>query len=453
MACWTLAAVLLGCLGPAAVRAGAAGDAPTATDVALRRLASPLQRERRLALHRLVALLPGDRAAVVAALPSARWDVQLLLVEVLSRDGSPDAIRALLAHLVRTDETQALRIRLSLARDDDARPRLLKAWREDPGHFADVASASPRGARRIRELVHVLRRGEIERKFVARKSRSGSTGYYKGQYDVLRGKGLEKGYRKQALEVVTGVALDEAVPTAGLYPSGVYRFLHQHTVDEVELRDMALNAVAELCTPADATIVARLEAHLATAKVKTLRLEARLQKLMRQMGWSWKATQDAMVDLDDAVGEELDELACLYQILPDRYDVEVRLFLQRLRDLDPYLIRPDAYAAALLIRVGWYEDAIRAYDLDMRSGSRALGYYNQACAYASWSRKVGLSPAQHDALVEQGIAHLEMSAQYGWSDVQWMDEDRDLDPLRKYRRARYDALVARIRRKLRLPPK
>ena len=438
----------------------ASADAPEATRTAARtalaQLSSPLLEARQAAVQRLVALLPDARPQVIESLAGSPWVAQLHLIEVLSRDGGPEALDALVRHLVRADETQAQRIRVSLAEDPSARDRLLAAFRQDAAGFARAAGTTRGGQRRLRELLSLLQRAEIEARFVARKSRSGSTGYYKGQYEHLRGADREAGYRALALEVVTGVALDEAIPTPGVYRTGVYRFLHEHTIDEWELRSMALNAVAELCTPQDELVVERLEISRTKLGTRWLELDERLRQAGETESWNSKVFQDAFTDWEDCVGEYADQVACLYQIVPERYDDEIEILIQRIRDPDLYAVtNPSSMVAALLIRVGWYERAVDAYRESMRRnrGSPALGFYNQACAYAGWSQKVGLSRAAQESKLDQAIMCLELSVERGWSDVDWMNEDRDLDPLRAHRKQRYDVLVERIRKEFELPPK
>lgn len=435
----------------------ARADAPpaerTAADDAFEQLRSRLQSERHRGVEALVALLPGVRERVVDALPRAPWVVQVELLEVLARDGSAQAQSALLGHLDRTDETQAVRIRVGLVRDPAAAQRLLATYRRDPRKFLRGTKPTAQVARRRLDLVRLLERAEVERLFLSRKSKSGSTGYYKGQYDVLADAKRGPAYRDLALRVVTGIALDQAVPTPGVYTSGVYRFLRPHAVDEWELRGMATNAVAELCTREDQEILQRLAEQLGVLQEKRDRLFSRLYLLGRRYGDASKPFQDALFDWDDALGEYADMLTCIYNITPDRYyDDLVEGFLQELEDYRyPYVpIRRSSYVAAVLIRVGWYERAIYAYDRSMEwGGSRALGYYNQACAFANWSLQEGLSPGRRRSYRLLALRKLADSVKEGWSDIGWMDQDRDLDPIRDTEA--YRGLLEHIRRTYRPP--
>lgn len=455
-----LLVLLLACVLPAHLPAAAedrppADEAPDAVTTALARLGSPVATHRRQAVERLVGLMPDAAPRLIEALDEASWSVQVQILEVLGRDGSKASVQALLQHLVRADEAQAVRIRLAIVRDVEASTRLLASWREDPEAFVARGGGGAKGARRLQELIDLLRRAEIEAKFLSRKSKSGSTGYYKGQYDILKGEGLEPDYRKLALEVVTGIATDEAIATPGLYKHGIYRFLRPHFVDEWEFQSMALNAVAELCTPKDRVIIERLERRRIDLLIKRERLKTAFLEVWASHDYNSKVYQDAWFDWDDALGEYLDQVACLYLILPDDYHGHVIEFIDELRSRRPRPVRPYSYVAGLQIRCGWYRDAIDSYADAMRIGygSKAYGYYNQACAYASWSRKPGLSSREQQRHLDSALRTLRLSVHYGWSDIDWMNEDRDLDPLREHRASGYEALVALIKEKYGLEEK
>ena len=200
-----LAVLFVGPTSAWAEEGAPAGEGRSDVAVALGQLASPVLTERREAVERLLTLMPGARPTLIAALRGATWSVQVQLLEVLARDGGDGSVDALLQHLVQADEAQGVRIRLTLVRDEKASARLLAAWRKDPEAFTQ--RGGPKGARRLQELADLLRRAEIEATFLARKSKSGSTGYYKGQYDALKGVDRKPGYRKLALQVVTGIAI------------------------------------------------------------------------------------------------------------------------------------------------------------------------------------------------------------------------------------------------------
>ena len=64
-------------------------------------------------------------------------------------------------------------------------------------------------------------------------------------------------------------------------------------------------------------------------------------------------------------------------------------------------------------------------------GSRAIAYYNKACAYAMWSLAPEVpSEKIRDALRREGLASLQRSVDAGYQDWPWMEQDRDLDAIR-----------------------
>ncbi len=454
-----LTAVCLLAACAVALPAVAAADAPpgraTTADDAFAQLHSPLLVIRQEGVQALIDLLPGVRKRVIAGLTGSDWRTQVHLIEVLARDESDEALSALLKHFEHTDETQALLIRRTLLEDASITDRLLKAYRKDPKLLLRGAPGSKRAGRRRADLVVLLQRAEIEQKFLSRKSKTGSTGYYKGQYDLLKDPKLGKAYRDQALQVVAGIALDEAVPVPGVYRTGVYRFVRPHFVDEWELRGMAINAVAELSTAADTTVIERLKVKLAELEERRDKQYFELQRVGRRWNTDTKPFQDALMAWDDTLGLYGDFLACIYTVDPSSEIhelVEDYLFeLERYRW--PYVpIRRQGYIAGTLIRVGWYERAIIAYDEMMRiyNGSRALGFYNQACAYGNWSLEENLSKSKAAEYRRRALWCLDRAVQYGWSDIGWMSQDRDLDPIRNT--AKYAMLVETIKRKLLPPP-
>lgn len=457
----TLLVALLGSpgLGPGAREARAEAAAPL--ERALDAIDSPLQGAREGAEAWLAAALTGPeagaaRARIAARLPEAPWAVQVALAEVLARDESPESLDLLLAHLTRAPTSQYGLIAMALLRDPQTGTRLLDAWRTRPEAFAGRDRPAEQRAR-LAELGELLRRLEIERLFVARKSPSGGTGYYRGQYEEL----ARAGRREPALRVVLGIALDEALPMPGHFVSGGYQFLQPVRVEIAELRDMAINAVAELATPGDEEAVARLERRRGQLEEEWQR---RYEWLLAHRSDYWesderaKRWEDRHALWEDVVGEYADVVACLYLVVGGPYERHVRAFLDRMDEFlwdrtAPRPIMTQALKSSVLIRVGWYREAIQAYQASLRSAmsSRVLAYYNMACAYANWSLQedaeaTGLGEVRRN----QALSMLEESVRLGWTDLDWMRQDRDLDPLRDS--PRYRALEQVVRERLFLPP-
>src|SRR5262249_21699703 len=118
--------------------------------------------------------------------------------------------------------------------------------------------ASGKAPARIEEVSGLLRRARIEALFLSKKSRSGSTGYYRGQFDAL------KDDRELAVDVVLAILEDRALKWPGEVPSGSYRFLRPPPVllDRSEIRELAANALAELVTNEDRRVLVDLKALL-----------------------------------------------------------------------------------------------------------------------------------------------------------------------------------------------
>ncbi len=466
-----LALALGGALLAAAVADGgglgpgrAWADKATRSDVVdevFRGLSSPLQSAREGAEARLSDLLQGadgefTRRRIAEALPSAPWTTQVVFAEVLARDGAPDSLRALLAHLAAAPQSQFALTAMSLVRDPAAGDQLLTSLRLNPDLFAPEGLGA-QGQSRLNEFRRLIQRLEIEGIFVSRKSRSGGTGYYKGQYEEL----ARDGRRELALEIVLAIALDEALPVPGQFTSGAYQFLRPLAAEIGELRGMAINAVAELATSDDTAVIDRLER-------RRLRLlqewHERYEWLVENFDDYWmqdaraKAWEDKQMLWEDGVGEYADVVACLYSVAGSSYTRRVREFIERMERFEFDTSRPRplmsrALKSSILIRVGWYEEAIAAYRSALRTtaSSRVLAYYNMACAYANWSlledeNGTGLGDARRD----QALTALEQSVSLGWSDLDWMRQDRDLDPLRSS--LRYRAVEQIVLKRLDLPP-
>lgn len=392
-------------------------------------LSAPGEATRRAAVEALVDALPASRPLVLEALEDARPEVQLHLIEVLGRDGSPAAIRALLVALAAAEPLQASRIRYSLVARPEVAQSVLEAWAEDPSLRVpdDGETVSPE----VQALEVLLRRAEAERLFLARKSITGGTGSYRGQYQSL------EPYRDEALDLCVGILLDRAVDEPGVFTTGRFEFLRtpDRAVDMDELIGMASHAFAELGRPTDHEHVRLLEAELRVL----------LSRIQEYRGFG---------DLTflENLGRYADILVALFHVYPKRYGRGVD---QLLRNISPggdwYDGLTVSHRAAILLQVGRYEEAIREFEYLLRRRdpvgitSRTVTYYNMACAYAQWGERV--EGAEREEKRQLALEYLQRTVAAGWSDVGWLDEDRDLDPIRKtdeFQRIRRAVLVANI---------
>lgn len=391
-------------------------DAPPAataeqTARSIEGLTSPLERSRRAAVADLIAGLPGTRSAVIAALPESTPAVQLLLVEVLAADASLPAIRALLGTMNEAEESLAVRIRLLLVRDEKTAGRVLEAWDADPSLRQDP---SGKITERTKILERLLRRAEVERLFVSRKSKTGSTGSYRGQYEVLAP------YREEALQVCVGILTDRAVPIPGVFTAGTFTFLRPPPVHvrTSELIGMAAHAVSELARPTDTYALFTLTTRLHD-------LDRQLQRLSYY--------EDDVV-FGDILNQYADLLVALYLVRPEneRLRLDLEDFLERIQsDRTWASTLGSSYRPIVLLRVGRYEEAVDELEMLVRfeaAMSMASAHYNLACAYAQWGS--GLEGSQRARRLAQALQHLDQAVQHQWLDIGWMDQDRDLEPIR-----------------------
>lgn len=435
--------LVLACVLGAAPPAGAGDDRPLSVEAfeqQISRLRHPMLAERDAARRHLAAAMPGVRQQVISALDDAPWVVRLQLAHILASDGSQPSTDALLRLFESVSEVEADAIRQRVLRDEVASQRMLERLEASPKLLEGEGKAKSR----LRAAYKLLKRAQIEETFLSRKSDSGSTGYYRGQYDDL------KPDRKQALDIVTHIALDEALQVPGRYKTGRYQFIRVRAIELWELRDMAMNAVAELGTADDHVVIARLVRHAG-------RIQREAYRMSRAIGFGgWSDDAEQLEDqeiLMEVAGQWGDALSALYIIdpTPSRENA-LREYMDALQYDFATKIRyrwwSEQARAATAIRVGWYPMAVELYKglLGRRYGpSDATSHYNLACAYASWSLDPpkGLDPEE---LRELAIAHLSSAVSGGWTDLGWMEEDRDLDPIRKS--PAYRALVRHIQSEL-----
>jgi hypothetical protein len=191
---------------------------------------------------------------------------------------------------------------------------------------------------------------------------------------------------------------------------------------------MAANAVAELLRPTDVVEARRLHEYVVLTGPE---LVHRRHPLRRNS----PGPDD---DLFDTV------LAALYRIrdeLPAGSGEEGDLPVEpsawyaeraehRLRELSRLSRGPDS-AAVLALRMGRYGDALEHYRRVVRDEvSPALAYYNMACVLANWSLEDDLDPEDRAEKRRLAVALLERSVSAGYVDWPWMEQDRDLDPIR-----------------------
>lgn len=410
---------------------------PSAVEADLARLDAPYLEDRADAAARLSATLPETRATLVAAFRAASGTRKAALAAILAEDTGAETVAALLDAYETTDDPAVLAaIWRGLLRHGDALEAALDARKDRKGE----AAARLLGLRGLR------RRARIETLFLAKKSRSGLTGYYRGQFDDLRVD------REMALRVLFGVLRDRAIEGPGRpkwsFPTGSYVFLSEPPGIwmQSEIRGLAANAVGELITRDDAFHLEELgrihEELTDVAQVKRLAL--------RRRNFPPVSVEDELADV---------VLTALARHAPDAVspgpdgepwrktlDARVRTLLNFDREVGS--------AAALCLRMGDYRKAIDLYGRELTQQDRqntAYPYYNIACAWAMWSREIEAeNPSKAAEYRSFGLSNLRRSVDAGYPDWPWMEQDRDLDALRAD--PRYAALLARVKERFLAPP-
>jgi hypothetical protein len=408
-------ALLLGTLprAPLVWAEDAAPESPVASaadeaTASLAALDAPLFREREEAVEALIAGLPGTRSGVLAAFTGAEGRRRGLLARILAADGTTQSLDALLKALPSTsDPATTSAIRASLVAHAEEVAGAVASWRD-----ADGTLPPP-----VAELALLLRRARVEALFLGRKSRTGTTGSYPGQFEVLRAE------RELALDVCLGILLDRPAKLPGQFPYGTYHWLRPPSfiVEKIELQYMALHAIGELATAEDTEILDELENF-------HHELEDVILKIERQARWPASAERGLRHTL----------LTTLARLRPEPWLAEAELMIEALRQ--NLSTRDDA--AAMCMRLGRYAQAVRLYQLLQRSGESALTSYNLACTFARWSEE---TPDPRDAAARRShaLTALERAHKDGYPDWLWMEQDRDLDAVRSD--PRFAELVRRMK--------
>lgn len=428
----SLAVLCLATVVASAVPKAAAADVTGLID----RLDAPFLSDREEAVEALVAAGPRARDAVVASFLTPGHPRRPELARVLAADGSAPALHALLAVLptlgdAAEDLATTRAVQQSLVEHAERVADAVLAWRDERGEVP----------RAVADVAGLLVRARVETRFLSRKSASGHTGSYPGQFDLLRPD------REAALEVGFHVLRDRELKVPGRFPSGTYRFLRrpEFLVEPLELQLMALHALSELLTPQDSRYLDALTTqYVRYHQVLTLSRNGRFDRPVE-------------ASLSDGI------LAVLARHRPDHaVPEEILLGVQRRGPRPGWLRVAEGQidelsrgtsadvtdAAQLAMQIGRFDRAVDIYTRLVRSRPSGVAYYNLACAYARWSREP--SPDRDpDALRLLAMRHMEHAVEAGYPDWVWMSEDRDLDPIRDL--PRFAALIERMKQSFQMP--
>lgn len=392
---------------------GASAGSASALDAGLADLDSPYLATRTAAIDALRRLDASARPALREAFRRAPEARRARLARVLAAGADVEDLGLVLDALTAAkDPATVAALRDVLVEHAELSETVIAARRAAGG-------ATPAAWASIEEL---LARARLEALFLSRKSLSGGTGSYDGQYAALRP------WRKPALELCIAMLAETEVRRPGVYPVGTYRFLRPPPVlvQHEEVREMAANAIAELCTADDASILDRLEA-----------VHGTLLEEMRTPGDENRVKRLIASGLDDIV---LPTLVTLGRAR--RFELELRV--EAHENEEEY-----ADAAHLRLRMKQFEAAVQLFQNQIRRRrEHVIPSYNLACAYARWSEAAAKDAALATRLREGAVRALEESYAYGYADWAWMEQDLDLQAIRGM--DRYRALVAEMKR--RFPP-
>lgn len=416
-----VAAALLGAAGPGRGEGPVEAAGSREADL-LAEAASPFLRVRQRAVEELIAGLPATAEGVRRAFRAGGDDLRADLAPVLAAAAGPEDLRLLLAAYATGSDGLAAAARAALLARAEVVRAALPALRAGP----PALDATP-GARALADLEALLERDLVESTFLSRRSRSGGTGSYRGQFDVL------KPWRETALTVCLHILRDWDLRLPGTYAAGGFRWLRpvQDVLDPWDARDLALTALGDLAQPGDRDLIARLEDYAQFLEALPSGYDDGPFEAEPERGAFYEGV-----------------LALLSRLAPQRWSARVR---RRVLDLwgSGFSVNRET-AAMLALKAGWYEEAVRYYQrliLSRDNTSPATHHYNLACAICQWS----LEPGRNDParLRERALDELTRAVEEGWLDLPWMQEDGDLHPIRSS--PRFRALEERMRRALQLP--
>ena len=370
----------------------------------------------------------ATRTAAIASLSAAGAKSRPALRDAFRQAGEPR--RAQLARVLASgadrDDLSLLLDALAVAKD----PQTIATLRDVLVEHAEeseavIASRRTDGAAPTAwsELEGLLERARLEALFVSRKSLSGGTGSYDGQYEVLRP------WRKPALEICVAMLAETEVRRPGVFPAGTYRFLRPPPVlvEHEELREMAANAIAELCTADDTAILTRLEA-----------VHEALEADMARTDDANRVKRLIAASLDDIV---LPTLVALDRRSRMELELRVRAYEEEREFYDE--------AARLRLRMKEFPAAVELFQRQISNGQYVIPSYNLACAYARWSETTAGDDAKLAArLRDLAVRALADSVTHGYADWAWMEQDLDLRAIRDT--TGYRELVADLKK--RFPP-
>jgi len=291
--------------------------------------------------------------------------------------------------------------------------------------FARVPAGVQLPPIRQRALDELRLRWKVEAAFAGLKSRSGRTGHFTGQYKAL------KPYLPGAVEVMWAIARDRSWPQPGEASGEGYRPLHPAMLDYEldERRTLAAYSFGELIDKNDFVWKRKLLELFYEYWAKHSELHP-IEKLA----------------IAPAIAYSLHDLGDPRPA--DRYITYLRRKARHLTFEGLQAMWDLGYA---YMRIGefdkgedWYKKVIRLQD----DWGRGVACYNLACHFAV---RAASEPKQAKFFKWKSLEWLETAIeQHNFIDWVWMDEDGDLNAIRK--EPRYIALRDALRRRYPEPP-
>jgi hypothetical protein len=280
---------------------------------------------------------------------------------------------------------------------------------DDPGELSPAR----------RTAIDALRfRWRTEEELVRLKSPTGSTGHYQGQYRGLAELG------RGVIPILFDIVTDRSRPTPGEGATGRYDPVHPAMAhfERDELRVLAAYAFAEVVKRDDAETIGRL------------------QSLWRSY---WE-------DRSERRRWERQSLAppLAFSLFDLGFEAPARIYVREVereandRDFDG--LEKMWEAAFANIRIGQWADGQKFYNRILRSpANRALAAYNMACLFSTLARDRESGRRRN---IETALDFLRRSIEeYNYSDWVWMEEDGDLDFIRK--EPEYKRLLAALQKR------
>ncbi|MGH7163331.1 MAG: TPR end-of-group domain-containing protein, partial [Planctomycetota bacterium] len=337
------------------------------------------------------------------------------LWEGLDLRGRCALVRAIAGAGTRASAEVALR----LASDPEAEVfRALLAGLVEGGERALAAPIPDNILGSRRKAIQRLRlRWRLEAELARLKSPSGPTGSYVGQFDAVKALG------RDVVPLLLDIVADRDPPLPDEGASGPYEPIHPEMAlfESEELRQLVAGNLGQVIPREDEREVRRVHA-------------------LWERYWELDDEEHPFEreDLAPALAFSLHDLG-----IPRPAEQWVGHLLRKL-DSPRRTVEPLWELGYAMIRLGRYDEGEGFYQRLLQStnaDNRALAAYNLACSFA---QRAAQDRANRRTHVENAMRYLRLAVStYKFVEWQWMEQDRDLDPLRDD--PRFRTMLAQLR--------